>query len=269
MARLTLSEFLNDRSLLAIKISSHDLGGFFRKTITIPLNTTGLALFHDGTTGLMNEGQEVSGHFDLVLAKRGETQVRLVFPDLRTSDGMTISVSAALTLIVAAQRLDLFRDFCRAFFNFPGTFAVQDLKNLVGPEVRRILGAYVAGRATSELHRADLTSPLGALLQESLERFLFDGGVRTGKILEIAQVSKEFEERAASDKKRADEQRRSVEVMEKKEARLRRLAGILKDQDVQGLLTKVPDEKLRGLLYAKLMEDDSVQLTAEELVSKA
>ena len=46
-------------------------------------------------------------------------------------------------------------------------------------------------------------------------------------------------------------------------------AGILKDQDVQGLLTKVPDEKLRGLLYAKLMEDDSLQLTAEELVSKA
>jgi hypothetical protein len=31
----------------------------------------------------------------------------------------------------------------------------------------------------------------------------------------------------------------------------------------------VPDERLRGLLYAKLMEDDSVQLTAEDLVSKA
>ena len=125
MARLTLSEFLNNRNLLAIKISSHDLDGFFRKTIIIPLNTTGLALFHDGTMGVMNEGQAVTGHFDLVLAKRGETQVRLVFPDLRTSDAMIISITAAMTLEIATTRLDLFRDFCRAFFNFPGTFAVQ------------------------------------------------------------------------------------------------------------------------------------------------
>jgi hypothetical protein len=269
MARLTLSEFLNNRSLLAIKISSHDLGGFFRKSITIPLNTTGLALFHDGTSGLMSEGREVSGSFDLVLAKRGETQMRLVFPDLKTSDGLAISVTAAITVELATSRLDLFRDFCRAFFNFPGTFSVQDLKNQLAPEVRRILGGCVAGRPAQELHRADLTGPLGALLHENLERFLFDGGVRPGKILEIAQISKEYEERAASEKRRVDEQRRSVEVMDKKEARLHRLAGILKDQDVQGILTKVPDERLKALLYAKLMEDDAVQLSAAELVSKA
>src|SRR5262249_25006635 len=113
---------------------------------------------------------------------------------------------------------------------------------------------------------------MGALapsLLQGLERFLFDGGVRAGKILELSLVSKEFEERSASEKRRLDEQRRSAEVLERKEARVKRLAGILKDQDVQSVLTKVPDEKLKGLLYAKLMEDDSIQLTAEELVSKA
>src|SRR5712671_2573018 len=124
MARLTLSDFLNSRNLLAIKISSHDLSGFFRKSITIPLNTTGLALFHDGTSGLFHEGREVSGGFDLVLAKKGATQVRLSFPDLRSSDGLPVSVNAAFTLELALSRLDLFRDFCRALFNFPGTFAV-------------------------------------------------------------------------------------------------------------------------------------------------
>src|SRR6185295_7485529 len=207
MARLTLSEFLNNRSLLAIKISSHDLGGFFRKSITIPLYTTGLALHHDGSCALMTEGQEVSGRFDLVLAKRGETAVRLVFPDLRTSDGLVLSATAAVTLELATTRLDLFRDFCRAFFNFPGTFAVQDLKNLVAPEVRRLLGAYVVARPASELHRADLLAPLGGDLHGGLERFLFDGGVRAAKVLEVALVSKEFEERTASEKKRVDEQR--------------------------------------------------------------
>lgn len=269
MARLTLSEFLNDRNLLAIKISSHDLSGFFRKSITIPLHTAGLALFTDGTSALFSEGREVTGHFDLVLAKCGGSQVRLVFGDLKTSDGMALTATATMTLEVATSRLDLFRDFCRAFFNFPGTYSVQDLKGQIAPEVRRLLSVFMAERKAAELHRTDHAGSLGPHLQENLDRFLFDGGVRTLKILELSQISKEFEERHASEKRRVDEQRRSAEVMDKKEERLRRLAGILRDQDVQSLLTKVPDEKLKGLLYAKLMEDDSVQLTAEELVSKA
>ncbi|MBV8880155.1 MAG: hypothetical protein JO332_09345 [Planctomycetaceae bacterium] len=269
MARLTVSEFLNDRNLLAIKISSHDLDGFFRKALRIPLNTAGLALFQDGTFGLFPEGKEVAGHFDLVLAKRGECSLRLAFADLKTSDGLTLSATTGLTLEVATSRLDLFRDFCRALFNFPGTFSVQDLKAQVAPELRRLLLAWSAGRPASELHRADHSGTLAPHLREGLERFLFDAGVRAGRILDLSLVSKEYEERHASEKRRADEQRRSAEVLEKKEARLRRLAGILKDQDVQSVLTKVPDEKLKGLLYAKLMEDDSVQITAEELVSKA
>ena len=269
MARLTLSDFLNDRNLLAIKISSHDLGGFFRKTITIPLHTAGLALFQDGTVGLFAEGQEVAGRFDLILAKRGECSLRLAFADLRTSDGLGLSATAGLTVEVATTRLDLFRDFCRAFFNFPGTYSVQDLKSQIAPELRRLLTSYAAGRPAAELHRADQAETLAPRLKEGLERFLFDGGVRAGRILELSLISKEFEERHASEKRRAEEQRRSAEVIDKKEARLKRLAGILKDQDVQSLLTKVPDEKLKGLLYAKLMEDDALQLTAEELVSKA
>ncbi|HLY12001.1 MAG TPA: hypothetical protein VKW04_22055 [Planctomycetota bacterium] len=269
MARLTLSDFLNDRNLLAIKISSHDLGGFFRKAITIPLNTSGLALFQDGTMAVYGEGTEVSGHFDLVLAKRGQCTLRLAFGDLKTADGLGLSATTSLTLELATSRLDLFRDFCRTFFNFPGTFSVQDLKSQLAPEFRRLLGLCAGGMPASELHRADHSTTLVPRLQEGLERYLFDAGVRPGRILDLSLVSKDLEERNASDKRRADEQRRSAEVFEKKEARLRRLAGILKDQDVQSVLTKVPDEKLKGLLYAKLMEDDSVQLTAEELVSKA
>src|SRR5260221_2202591 len=139
MAKLTLSDFLNDRNLLAIKISSHDLTGFFRKTITIPMNTAALALFQDGTMALFTEGKEVSGRFDLILAKRGERSVRLAFTDLRTADGLGLSATAGLTLEFATSRLDLFRDFCRAFFNFPGTFSVPDLKSQLAPELRPLI----------------------------------------------------------------------------------------------------------------------------------
>jgi hypothetical protein len=269
VAALTLPQFLADRNLLAIKISSAELAGFFRKAITVPLHPAGLALFHDGTCALFESGQEVAGRFDLVLAKRGEIPLRLSFPDLKTSDGFPIAAACAVSVELSLQRLDLFRDFCRTLFNFPGTYGLEDLKTQVAPELRRVLAVHAAGRPAAELHRGEADPALGDLLRDALERHLFDAGVRFARLLELSLASAEYEQRAAGEKRRAEEKRRSAEVMDKKEERLRRLASILRDQEVQGVLSRVPDERLKGLLYAKLMEDDSVQITAEELVSKA
>ncbi|HLF95303.1 MAG TPA: hypothetical protein VJB14_17685 [Planctomycetota bacterium] len=269
MAVVKLDAFLADRNLLALKISSSDLPGLVRKTFRIPLNTTGLAHFADGSSALFSPGEELAGKFDLVLAKRGEIQLRLTFPDLRTADGFPIAVTCGLTVEISTTREDLFRDFCRVLFNLPGTYGTAELKSHLAPEVRRLLGGHAAGRPAAELHRADFHSPVAELLGTQLERFLFDAGVAYRKLVELQLVSSEYERRVSSQKREADEVRRSAQVIDRKEERLRRLAGILKDQDVQGLLTRVPDEKLKGLLYAKLMEDDAVQITAQELLTKA
>jgi hypothetical protein len=269
MARLALEEFLADRDALAFRFASSELPGLVRKSFRIPLNTTGLAQFVDGSTALVSSGQELSGRFDLVLAKRGEWALRLNFADLATSDGFTLSVSCGLVVEITTSREDLFRDFCRALFNFPGTFGAADLKKHLAPEVRRSLAAFVGARPAAELHRADLRDAVGDLLGGSLERFLFDAGIAYRRLSELSLGSADFERRVVSQKREADEARRSAQVMDRKEERLRRLAGILRDQDVQGLLTRVPDERLKGLLYAKLMEDDAVQITAQELLSKA
>jgi hypothetical protein len=269
MARVTLSEFLNDRNLLAIKVSSSDLGGFFRKAITLPLNTAGLALFHDGSCAVFQEAQEVAGNFDLVLAKRGEIHLRLAFPDLKTSDGIPIAATCTMGLELSLGRLDLFRDFCRTLFNYPGAYGIDDLRGHVVPDVRRILADLTAATPAAELHGSDRSAEAAAALGPVLERLLFDAGVRYGRLLGLTLVSEEAERRASSEKRRVEEDRRAVEVMDRKEQRIKRLAGILKDEQVQGLLTQVPDERLKGLLYAKLMEDDAVQITAEDLLSKA
>jgi hypothetical protein len=261
MAGVTLSEFLHDRTLLAIKISSDDLKGFFRKALTLPLHTAGLALFRDGTARVVEGGQEVSGGFDLVLAKRGEIALKLQFPDLRTADGLPLKADLALFLELSLSRVDLFRDFCRALFSFPGTYSIDDLKAAVLPGARRMLAEHGAGRPAAELHGGD-AAPLAERLRELLERQLFDAGVRLSR---IAGPELACEEHA----RRTDERRRAVEVMDRKEQRLKRLSGILKDQEVQGLLARVPDERLKGLLYARLMEDDALQISAQDLLSKA
>ena len=268
MARTTLREFLANRKLLAIKISSGDLDGFFRKSFTVPANTTALATFADGSRELLPEGREVTGTFDLVIAKRASIQLRLTFADLRTSDGLPISATCGLAVELAAGTEEYFRDFCRALFSFPGTYAADDLKKHAAPEIRRSVAAYVASRPAEELHRQDHSGPLGEALSACLERFFFDGGVRFQSLVELSLISAEHEKRVATEKSRAEKDRLSAEAQDKKEDRIRRLASILKDQDVQGLLTRVPDERLKGLLYAKLMEDDNVQITAEELISR-
>ncbi len=269
MANSTLQDFLADRSLLAVKVASRDLAGFFRKSIVIPRHTTGLAFFADGTSRRAAEGEEVSGKFDLLLAKDGEIPLRFTFPDLRTSDGLPVSASCGLRLALSTGRSDLMRDFCRHLFSYPGTFSEADLRNHVAPEARRLLSGYAASRPAAELHRADHSGTLGPILLDGLERHLFDAGVRCVRIAELDLVCMEYDRRSREERKRRDEDLRAAQVMERKEERLRRLASILKNDDVQGVLSRVPDERLKGLLYAKLMEDDALQVTAEDLVSKA
>ena len=146
MAKTTLQDFLLDRNVLAVKISSKELTGVFRKSLSIPLNTAGLALFDDGTCSLFREGQEVTGKFDLILVKEGEVQLRLIFPDLRTSDGLSLSAVCTFTAAISTTRPDLFKDFCRTLFTFPGTYGTSELKNHVATEIRRLLADYVSRR---------------------------------------------------------------------------------------------------------------------------
>ena len=269
MATVTLAQFLHDRHLLALKISSSDLGGLFRKSFAVPLNTVGLALYPDGTETILQDGQEASGRFDLVLAKRGEATVKIAAADLPAADGLPLTATCAFTVELALGRLDLFRDFVRTLFTFPGTYSLDDLKTSLAPEVRRVLTEFSASRPVAELHRQDHAASAGEKLRGVLERHLFDAGVRYGRLIALDFVSEEHERRMKSAQRRAEEDRRAVEVMDRKEQRLRRLGGILKDQQVQSLLSQVPDERLKGLLYAKLMEDDALQISAEDLLSKA
>ncbi len=265
----TLKEFLHNRHHLALRIASRDLPGLLKKSITIPLNTARIVLFADGASTLAREGEEVSGKFDLILAKRGEIRLRLNLPDLRSSDGLPLAASCGVAVTIVTDRLDLFRDFTRRLFTFPGTFGTEDLKKRLAPEVRRVLADYTATRTAAELHRADHVAGAADLLQSALERHLFDAGMRCEKLLELTFFSEAWERRVSDEKRREEADRRSAEVMDRKEERLRRLAALLEDEQVQDLLGRIPDERSRALLYARLMEDDSVRITAEEFLSSA
>lgn len=269
MAKGSITDFLQDRSRLALRLSSKELGGLLRRSFTLPPNTAGLATFLDGEVRHLREGQELRGTFDLVLAKRGVSTLRFDFPSLPSADGASLKATAAFSLELAVDRAELFRDFLRGCFNFPGTYTLADLETQVAPEVRRVLAARIAASPVAGLHRCDAAGLVGGALQDVLERSLFDAGIRFVRLLEISFVSEDYERRQKHDQRSQEDERLSTASAERREQRVRRVAGLLKDQQLQGALAGVPDPKLRGLLYAKLMEDDSVQISAEDLLSKA
>ncbi|MBI2931561.1 MAG: hypothetical protein HYY16_07900 [Planctomycetes bacterium] len=266
MTKLSLQEFLVNRNYIALKLSSTDLAGVFKKKLAVPQDCVGLALFADGAVSLFAEGKEVVGRFDLVLAKLGDVPLRQAFPELRSSDNFRVQATVGLSVAVHTERPDLFKDFTRSFFNFPGAYSSAELRTALLPEVKKILSEFVAAHTAAELHKRDRFREVEALLRGGLERSLFGMGVRLERVSEITFASPEWAERAAAEVKRQDEERRRVEKLEHKEEHLKRVVGLLNDSSVKDVLTKLPDEKLKALFYAKLMEDDAV--TAQTLAAK-
>jgi hypothetical protein len=268
MAKPSIKEFLENRALLAIKLSSNDLLGLFQKKFTIPPASVGLVSFVDGPQARVDEGRELKGKFDLLLVKKGDVLIRFPLADLRSSDGFLVSTVIDLHLSIHATRSDLLQDFLRTLFDFPGVYSLSDLKTALGPELRRAVGEYATRRTGAELHKRDHRSFFDAAVRPDLERILFGTGVALRKFGDVTFESSEYAQLAAAEARRADQGRRNAELQSRREERVRRLAEFLQEQSMRDLLDKIPDPRAKGLLYAKLMEDDNLHLDPRELAQR-
>jgi hypothetical protein len=269
MGKTSLGDFLQNRNFLALKIPSSEMSGLFIKKFVIPMNTVGLALFADGAVSLFDEGKEVSGKFDLVLAKVGDIHLRFGFVDLRSGDAFPVSATLGLVVSIATSRADLFKDFTKVLFNFPGVYSTAELKTHLTPEIRKVVSDFVAAQQAVDLHKRDRFRDVEKLVATSLERHLFGAGVRLERSVECAFSAPEFENRIAAEAKREDDARREREKIEQQKERMKQLAELFKDPSVRDLLAKAPDERVKRQLYAKLMEggvgDDLVAAIGELL----
>jgi len=268
MAKPSIKEFLDNRALLAIKLSSADLLGLFQKKFTIPPTTVGLVSFIDGPQARVDEGRELKGKFDLLLVKKGDVLIRFPLADLRSSDGFLVSTVIDLHLSIHATRSDLLQDFLRTLFDFPGVYSLSDLKTALGPELRRAVGDYAARRTGSELHKRDHRTFFDAAVRPDLERVLFGTGIALRKFGDVTFESSEYAQLAAAEARRADQSRRNAELQSRREERVKRLAEFLQEQSMRDLIDKIPDPRAKGLLYAKLMEDDNLHLDPRELAQR-
>lgn len=264
----TLQEFLLNRNLVAVRLGPEDMGGLFARRLTVPPQTAAMASTDDGVLTYLSGGQDVAGRCDLVIAKDGELDLKMIFPDLKTRDGYSINATCGLVVRVLADRPDLFKDFVRGAMAGQTAYSTSDLKTMMGREIKRILGDFVARHPAADLNRRGAFDDFEERFGVAVERFLFGTGVRYLRFVDVAFASHEFEQAQQEAQQRRSQEEASAAMMKRKEERIRRIATMMQDESVQGLLSKVDDDRARALLYAKIMEDDTPGLTPAELAAR-
>lgn len=260
--RPTLNDFNLNRNLIAARIPPEERGGLFKKAMAVPLHAAALAIHPDGAVQYFGEGQDVGGKHDLLLAKGGEIELKMIFPDLKTRDGFGMNATCAFVVRVLVERPDLFRDFLRACVQAQATFTTSDLKSFLARELKRILGEFVGRYDAATLNRKGAIDDFSEMFDVNLERFVFGSGLKYERLLDVSFASHDFEENLEGEKRRQAEEAEAQVRLKRKEERLKH---ILEDSSIQMLLAQVKDEKMRAVLYAKLMEDEAYTLTAEDL----
>ena len=269
MAETALEKYRKDRHILAVRIPSDQLGGLFRQAARIPSGTVGLVFYEDGRVRHVGAGVEVSGSFELLLAKKGEIPLQLIFSGLQSLDNHTVQCSILLRVYLATEEPSLLRDFARNLFSYPGEFTTEDLKNHIIPELKRSLTRLVGKMSAKELHRKDHSAAWTHALRSDLGKFLFGYGIGFEQISEATTLSEGFEQAESLRKEKAEKEIKETEALQKKEDRIRRFINILQDEDVKKILETLPDKQMQGLIIAKLLEDDNVSINADDLVQQA
>lgn len=240
-----IREFAGNRTLLAVRVSSTDLGGLFVKRLTVPSNAAALVFHSNGEVSLLSAGQEISGRFDAVLAKTGEIHISLEFPRLRSRDQTPIDGRVSFAVLIDTRTLPPFKAFAR--FS-GGHYRLQDLETFLAERTRAALARIAGERPVAELHRKDLLPELEAAVIDRLGPHLMGTGLVFDRALSGGFVSNEFErlqDQASAADLRAQERRR----------RLQEVATFLeKEESVQKLLAEIDDPRLKLIVYRELIE---------------
>lgn len=266
--RPNLSEFLAAPNLMAVRWEPSEIPGVLRKRLEVPAHCAALAYAEDGDVAFHQSGSRFTVAGEVLLARTDPGDLTMIFPELRSADGYTVSVALSITGRIVTDRADLFRDFGRVLLPAPGVFTISDMKSFLGGEVRRLLDEYVGARNVVDLHRKNVPAEWLDQFRAALERFTFGSGVEIAPEVAMSLSSYDYETEQAKEEARRREARRREEEAAARAERMRRLEALLREEDVRSLIERVSDERLRSMLYAKLMEEDALFLSKEDLIER-
>jgi hypothetical protein len=271
MAKADLKSWLADGKSIARRVTSDEVGGIFRKVLTVPANTVAFVCEQAGIGRVQKGGEQVSLKFDVILIKAGEVAVEFKLTGLRSQEGLSVEVSCVLSVQMDTSDDANVGDFCRNLFSGAIFYSSTDLSAYLKIDVQRCMSEFCLERPLERLRAADQSVQAEKKLRETLEKILFTRGLSFRRLNQLEFSSQEFEKiRAQKAQAEAKVLRHEEELLEqqRREEWAQKLSGVVKSANVQQLLGDIKDENLRRLLYARLIEDDLTKLSPGEISEK-
>lgn len=265
-----IQDWLSNREMFARRVSSAEVLGLLKRTWTVPASTVA-AVVENGARRVARGGEQLAGKFDAVLIKTQEMPVSFQVAGLRSRDGFGMTAGVRLTLQLESLEPDRVEDFCRNFTAASATTSAEDLRSYLAVDVKRALSEYISLHAASDLQNSAASAEVEGGLRRALEGPLFGKGIAFRKLMELEFHSDSFE-KARDDARKQNEKIREHEAVlldqQRREEKLKRLVALMKSADAQEVFREIKDERVKSLLYAKLMESDLKDISSEDLRSK-
>lgn len=265
-----IQDWLSNREMFARRVSSSEVLGLLKRSFTVPANTIA-SVVENGARRVAKGGEQLAGRFDAVLIKTQEMPVAFQVAGLRSRDGYGMNAGVRLTLQLESFEADRVEDFCRNFTAANASTSAEDLRSYLAVDVKRALSEYISSHDAADLQNAAASSEVEGGLRRALEGPLFGKGLNFRKLMELEFHSDSFE-KARDDARRQNEKIREHEAVlldqQRREEKLKSLVGLMKSADAQEVFREIRDERVKSLLYAKLMESDLKDLSSEDLRSK-
>jgi hypothetical protein len=265
-----IQDWLSNRDMFARRVSSSEVLGLLRRSFQVPANTIAHVV-ENGNRRVARGGDQLTGRFDAVLIKTQETPVAFKVSGLKSRDGFGMNARVRLTLQLESFEPDRVEDFCRNFTAATSTTSSEDLRSYLDVDVRRALSEYISSHDAAELQNAQAGAEVEGGLRRALEGPLFGKGLSFRKLMEL-EFSSESWEKARDDQRRENEKIREHEAVlldqQRREEKLKRLASMMKGEEAQLIFREIKDERVKSMLYAKLMENDLADLTSDQVRAK-
>jgi hypothetical protein len=186
---------------LAVFFGVRELSGIFVKTLQVPATARAYILQGDQATEVPQGEYEIEGfftrlnnllrdqHAEILVTRSGALPVEFSLAGLSTCEHL--EVDATLTLSVKIENVPA---FARHFMTMPGTIRDEQLRELIGPQVRQLAQEFVAARSLRDMAgRRELRLELDQHLQGGLALLLSGYGLAVVRVDTIALKHDKFD----------------------------------------------------------------------------
>ncbi|GEM_PF-4992943 len=269
MSNTEIKDRLAERDVIAVRVSSAEMDGFFQKRYDVPFDAVAWVIAAGAAPRLAKSGEKLSGEFSAVVLKTGSFGLPFRIPGLASADGLSCEAAVEVLVAIDAGDAGQLAEFVRGIPANAPRLVREDVRRRLEVGLQRVVAALAKKHPMATLLRpgelGDLNEDLGA----GLEGELFRHGLLWKGLAGLpAFVSQEFEEQVARDRHEEAEIRKQEDVLlrqQQQKEKVQQIAGRLKDGDIQAVIAQVQDPKLRDMLVLKLVDQDLQNLSPGEL----